>query len=90
MILVVVAEVIAWVLLGAFIAMQILTPAWRGVKLFPIFRQRAKLEEKLVELKEEEETAILEREVESQRKRVEAIKSLRSVQTSGSQKSKGE
>lgn len=90
MIPLIVAEAVGWLLLIAFIVTQLIIPAWRGVKLFPAFGRRGKLEKEMVELNDEEEIAILEREIESKRKRVEAIKNLRSVQANSGQKPKGE
>lgn len=89
MIPLVVAEAVGWVLLIVFIISQLIIPAWRGVKLFPAFGRRGKLQKEMVELNDEEEIATLEREIESKRKRVEAIKHLRSVQTNGSKKKEG-
>jgi hypothetical protein len=65
--------------IALFLVSQVVWPMLKGVRLFPLFSRRSRLEKELIELRDEKEVATLEREVESERKNVERVKNIRAV-----------
>lgn len=59
------------------VVFQIVVPIIAGTRLFPIFGRRSKLEGELVELRDEQEIAELERKVELEKKNLNRLKSVR-------------
>ena len=69
-----VIELIALIMIGVFIATQMLIPALTGGVLFPIFKKTGKLEAELAEATQEVKDAKLEKVVEAVHQEAVAIK----------------
>jgi len=74
-----VLDLLALVFMGWFGWTQIVVPFAKGTKLFPAFRARTKLEEELVEIREERDVLELEKRVESERKNLNRVRNVKAV-----------
>lgn len=76
-------DLAALVFVGWFGWTQIVLPLAKGTKMFPAFRKRGKLDEELVEIREERDVLEQERRVESERKNLDRLRNVRPVEKEG-------
>lgn len=73
-------EICAVVILAVILATQVVIPIVNGTRMFPMFSRRAKLQDEMIGLKDEQEIVKMEQQVESERKNLNRLKNVRPVE----------